>query len=102
MTRSLITNGRIVTAVDDYRADILIDHGRIEAIARRFPAMPGVPVSAASGHSRMDYSLFNNKVVTGKVEKVFSRGRLIVDGDQWLGETGSGQFLKRAASGRIL
>lgn len=51
----------------------------------------------------MDYSLFDNKVVTAKVEKLFSRGRLSVDGDQWLGETGSGQlFLWRSASGCIL
>ncbi len=29
-------------------------------------------------------------------EKVFLRGRLIVDGDQWLGRRGDGQFLKRS------
>ena len=59
-------------------------------------------LNAKTGHSRMDYSLFDDKVVTGKVEKVFSRGRLIVDGDDWLGEAGQGQFLKRSASGQIL
>lgn len=59
-------------------------------------------IQAETGHSRMDYSLFDGKVVQGKVEKVFSRGRLIVEGDRWLGEPGWGQFLKRSASGRIL
>jgi len=34
MRDTLITGGRIVTAVDDYRADILIRHGKIEAIRR--------------------------------------------------------------------
>jgi hypothetical protein len=28
-------------------------------------------------------------------EKVFLRGKLIVDGKQWLGKAGDGQFLKR-------
>ena len=32
MTATLIRNGRIVTAVDDYTADVLLDHGRIVAI----------------------------------------------------------------------
>jgi dihydropyrimidinase len=59
-------------------------------------------LSAATQHSRVDYSLFEGREVTGKVMKVFSRGRLIVDGDAWLGSAGAGQFLKRSASGRIL
>ena len=59
-------------------------------------------LSASTDHSRVDYSLFEGRSVTGKVEKVFLRGKLIVDGDRWLGETGSGQYLKRSASGRVL
>ena len=59
-------------------------------------------LSANTHHSNVDYSLFEGREVTGKVRKVFSRGRLIVDGDQWLGRAGMGQFLRRSASGRIL
>jgi dihydropyrimidinase len=59
-------------------------------------------LSAATHHSQVDYSLFEGREVTGKVEKVFSRGRLIVDGDRFLGQAGQGQFLKRGPSGRIL
>jgi dihydropyrimidinase len=59
-------------------------------------------LSAANHHSQVDYSLFEGREITGKVKKVFSRGRLIVDGDTWLGQAGQGQFLKRSASGRIL
>ena len=59
-------------------------------------------LSVDTGHSRIDYSLFEGRSVTGKVEKVFSRGNLIVDGDRWLGQAGRGQFLKRAASGRVM
>jgi dihydropyrimidinase len=40
--------------------------------------------------------------VTGKVQKVVLRGELIVDGDNWLGRAGMGQYLRRSASGRIL
>ncbi|MEB3251163.1 MAG: dihydropyrimidinase, partial [Cyanobacteriota bacterium] len=34
MAQVLIKGGRIITAVDDYQADILISDGRIEAIGR--------------------------------------------------------------------
>ena len=33
MSKVLIKGGRIVTAVDDYVADILIENGKFEAIA---------------------------------------------------------------------
>jgi dihydropyrimidinase len=46
--------------------------------------------------------MFEGREVTGKVEKVFLRGRLLVDGEQWHGTRGYGQFLQRAASGRVL
>lgn len=59
-------------------------------------------LSASTHHSQVDYTLFEGREVTGKVEKVFLRGRLIVDGDRWLGEAGYGQFQRRTASGRIL
>ena len=32
--RTLIRNGRIVTAVDDYNADILVEDGKVAMIAR--------------------------------------------------------------------
>jgi dihydropyrimidinase len=59
-------------------------------------------LSASTHHSNADYSLYEGKQVTGKVEKVFLRGTLIVEGDRFHGTPGSGQFLKRGASGRVL
>jgi dihydropyrimidinase len=59
-------------------------------------------LSADTHHSNVDYSLFEGREVTGKVKKVFSRGRLLVDDEQWLGLAGIGQYLSRSASGRIL
>ena len=59
-------------------------------------------LSATTHHSNVDYSLYEGMTVTGKVEKVFLRGELIVDGDHWLGREGQGQYQRRSASGRIL
>lgn len=59
-------------------------------------------LSASTHHSNVDYSLFEGRSVQGKVEKVFLRGEMIVDGQQWLGRAGMGQYVSRAASGRVL
>jgi dihydropyrimidinase len=58
-------------------------------------------IRAAEGHSRVDYTMFEGRSVTGRVKKVFLRGQLIVDGPEWLGKEGMGQFLRRGVSGRI-
>ena len=49
MTTTLIRNGRIVTAVDDYHADILLDNGRISAIGLHLPVGPAVKIVDAAG-----------------------------------------------------
>lgn len=49
MSRKIIRNGRIVTAVDDYIADLLIDDDRIVAIGRSLNADPEVEVIDATG-----------------------------------------------------
>ena len=59
-------------------------------------------LSADTHHSNVDYSLFEGREVTGRVRKVFSRGRVVVDGNEWLGRAGGGEYLRRSASGRIL
>jgi dihydropyrimidinase len=46
-------------------------------------------------HQRTDYNLYEGWELVGYPEKVFLRGKLIVDGDKWLGRAGNGQFLKR-------
>jgi dihydropyrimidinase len=57
-------------------------------------------IRASEGHGRVDYSLFEGRQVTGRVKKVFLRGQLIVDGSDWLGKEGMGQFVPRGPSGR--
>ena len=54
-----------------------------------------VMYGVALTHQRTDYDLYEGWELTGMPEKVFLRGKLIVDGDQWLGNTGEGQFLRR-------
>ncbi len=46
-------------------------------------------------HSQCDYTLLEGRTLQGKVEKVFLRGELIVDGDDWKGREGMGRFVPR-------
>ncbi len=46
-------------------------------------------------HSQCDYTLLEGRSLQGRVEKVFLRGELIVDGRQWLGREGMGRFVPR-------
>lgn len=46
-------------------------------------------------HSQCDYTLLEGRSLRGQVKKVFLRGELIVDGEQWLGREGMGRFVPR-------
>lgn len=54
-----------------------------------------VKYGVAQSHQRTDYNLYEGWEFKGYPEKVFLRGKMIVDGDQWLGKSGDGKFLKR-------
>ena len=45
----------------------------------------------------VDYSCYEGREVQGGADVVLSRGKVIVDGEQWLGKAGDGRFVKRAA-----
>jgi dihydropyrimidinase len=53
-------------------------------------------ISAKTHHMRVDYSMFEGIEVTGMPDAVLSRGRVVVEGDKFLGRAGGGDFLKRA------
>jgi dihydropyrimidinase len=53
-------------------------------------------ISAKTHHMRVDYSMFEGLTVKGMPDVVLSRGRVLVDGDQFHGKPGQGNFLKRA------
>jgi dihydropyrimidinase len=56
-------------------------------------------ISASTHHMDVDYSCYEGWQVTGGSDVVLSRGRIVVDGEEWLGEAGGGRFLKRERSG---
>jgi dihydropyrimidinase len=60
-----------------------------------------VKYGVAHAQHRTDYNLYEGWDLVGYPEKVFLRGRLIVDRETWLGAAGEGRFLKRS-EGEIL
>jgi dihydropyrimidinase len=50
---------------------------------------------------RVDYSMFEGIQITGMPDAVMSRGRLIVDGDKFLGRAGQGEFLRRSTYSQL-
>ncbi len=59
-------------------------------------------ISAKTHHMDVDYSCYEGREVTGRPDIVLSRGKVIVDGDEWLGAAGDGRFLKSAPTGELL
>jgi dihydropyrimidinase len=55
----------------------------------------------AHAHHRTDYNLYENWELVGFPQKLYLRGRLIVDNGAWLGKAGGGQYLHRG-TGEIL
>jgi len=55
-------------------------------------------ISAKTHHMDVDYSCYEGMEITGKSDLVLSRGKIIVDGDEWLGKAGDGRFIKRTRS----
>ena len=52
-------------------------------------------MSQKSLHMATDWSAYENIEVTGKIEKVFARGELIIDGEKCLAQKGRGRYLHR-------
>ncbi|WP_191892543.1 amidohydrolase family protein, partial [Streptomyces griseoaurantiacus] len=53
-------------------------------------------LSASTHHMNVDYSAYEGMEVTGRVETVLSRGRVVVDRGEYHGSPGHGRFLDRA------
>jgi len=52
-------------------------------------------IHAHTLHSQCDYTLLEGRTLQGQVKKVFLRGELIVDGEEWHGRPGMGRFVPR-------
>jgi dihydropyrimidinase len=50
-------------------------------------------------HMGADWSAYEGIEVTGKIQKVFSRGELLIDGEECLGTPGRGRYLHRRLNG---
>ncbi|HEY9285218.1 MAG TPA: dihydropyrimidinase [Pyrinomonadaceae bacterium] len=52
-------------------------------------------ISAKTHHMNVDYSAYEGRTLRGAVETVLSRGQIVVEGGEFKGRAGAGQFLKR-------
>ncbi|MEL6272302.1 MAG: dihydropyrimidinase [Chloroflexota bacterium] len=59
-------------------------------------------ISAETHHMRVDYNVYEGMTVKGKPAQVWQRGKKLVDGDEWLGENGQGQFVSRKPNAPVL
>jgi dihydropyrimidinase len=53
-------------------------------------------------HMRMDYSAWEGWEIDGHVDTVMSRGKVIVDGNEYLGRAGDGRFVRRRLSQNLI
>ncbi|MCX5193521.1 dihydropyrimidinase [Streptomyces sp. NBC_00249] len=53
-------------------------------------------ISAETHHMNVDYSAYEGKRITGRVDTVLSRGELVVDRRQYTGRAGHGAFVHRS------
>ncbi len=59
-------------------------------------------MSAANSHQRTDYNLYEGWEMRGLPEKVYRRGELLVDGDEWCGRRGTGKWTPRKDHAPVL
>ncbi|MFD3454634.1 dihydropyrimidinase [Streptomyces sp. NPDC058691] len=52
-------------------------------------------MSAETHHMNVDYSAYEGKRITGRVETVFSRGEPVIEGRTYVGRAGHGQYTPR-------
>jgi len=55
-------------------------------------------ISVETHHMNLDYSAYEGTKIEGKVSTVLSRGRVVVHGNEYVGEKGHGKYLRRGLS----
>ena len=74
------------------------------AAAQQTTGKPGSPDATTTigvndkHHMNMDYSAYEGFVVDGKVDTVLSRGKVVIEGDEYVGTKGHGRFVARELS----
>ena len=89
----LIKDGRIVTAVDDYYADIVLSEPKRKET--------GSVHNEFTHHMTVDYSAYEGYEIPSWSETVPSRGQIIVQKGP-LVTAGGGESIKHARSGKLL
>ena len=51
-------------------------------------------LSAQTHHMNVDYSAYEGMEITGRVDTVLSRGQVVIDGGEYHGTAGHGQYLQ--------
>ncbi len=104
VNRGIITPNKVAALASENVARIMglyPQKGRIEAKSDADLVLfdPGEvwTIHASDQHSNADYTLYEGLEVVGKVKKVFSRGELVIDGDELKGKPGRGRFLSTRA-----
>ena len=59
-------------------------------------------MSVETTHMRVDYNVYEGMPVKGQPVQVYQRGKKLVDGEQWLGKNGDGQFIARKPHAPVL
>jgi dihydropyrimidinase len=59
-------------------------------------------LSVNNTHMRTDYIVYEGMQVMGKPQKVYQRGKKLVDGELWFGKNGEGQFIPRQSHAPVL
>lgn len=59
-------------------------------------------LSAATHHMNVDYSAYEGLEITGRVDTVLSRGRVVISDNEYHGSAGHGRFLHRDLSQYLL
>src|SRR5256714_7874867 len=58
-------------------------------------------LSAKTHHMNCDYSLFEGMKIKGSPETVLSRGKVIIENNEYKGRAGEGQFIRRGACAQL-
>ena len=86
-TKTFIGSGKVnevQALVEECQADVVLFDPTIQWT-----------MGQANSHSCNDWHAYEGIEVTGKIQKVFSRGELIIDGEECLAEKGRGHYLHR-------
>jgi dihydropyrimidinase len=102
--RGLITPNEVAALMSEQTARLMglypgkgrLDPGS-DADVVVFDPTEGWTVSKSNQHSNATYTLFEGRELLGRVKKVLCRGKLLVDGEEFLGTKGYGEFLPSKA-----